>query len=306
MDAGGVESGSRGGSTSAAARWRSTPTWGTCPLSRRCRPTGRIRRPTRTPAGSTWGARGRPRGPAPSSGTPPKRSTTGSSRRGYEGSCSSVQRHVREWRLPARRGHRRRLPRARVGARHRAGGLRQLRGGGRRGEAAPQAARRMPSALQRALRRRPACPSAPSACARAAEVFRDGSDAPRASSCSTTPPGEAAACAARSRSHSCSRCFRAHYRMGSRCNPYSGNERVGRERRGLHQEKPARARPGRLDRRAERAAPGWMRQAERRLARDAPTDPQALSEDLAAMLALPSTPSTPCAGSVPLGQSAAW
>lgn len=52
----------------------------------------------------------------------------------------------------------------------------------------------------------PACPSAPSACARAWPRSSDGSGALRASSCSTTPPRRAAACAARSRSHSCSRC----------------------------------------------------------------------------------------------------
>ena len=48
--------------------------------------------------------------------------------RRYEGSYSAVQRHVREWRLAAGGSRGRRLPRARVGARHRAGGLRQLRG----------------------------------------------------------------------------------------------------------------------------------------------------------------------------------
>ena len=41
--------------------------------------------------------------------------------RGYEGSCSTVQRHVREWRLARGAGRRGRLPRARVGTGRRAG-----------------------------------------------------------------------------------------------------------------------------------------------------------------------------------------
>ena len=74
--------------------------------------------------------------------------------RGYEGSYSSVQRHVRKMEARARGRREGRLPRARVGAGHRPGRLRQLRGGGLRGEAAPEAAGAHPAPLERALRRR--------------------------------------------------------------------------------------------------------------------------------------------------------
>lgn len=88
--------------------------------------------------------------------------------------------------------------------------------------------------------------------------------------------------------------FRAHYRMGSRyCNPYSGNEKgsvenaVGFLRRNLLVPVP---RVGSLDELNALLRDGCDRPNAASRARDGRPTPEALAEDLAAMLALPSAP----------------
>ena len=88
--------------------------------------------------------------------------------------------------------------------------------------------------------------------------------------------------------------FRAHYRMGSRyCNPYSGNEKgsvenaVGFIRRNLLVPVPKVGSIGELN---ALLRDGCDRLNAASRARDGRPTPQALAEDLAAMLALPSAP----------------
>ena len=88
--------------------------------------------------------------------------------------------------------------------------------------------------------------------------------------------------------------FRAHYRMGSRyCNPYSGNEKgsvenaVGFIRRNLLVPVPRVGSIGELN---ALLRDGCDRLNAASRARDGRPAPQALAEDLAAMLALPSAP----------------
>ena len=161
-----------------------------------------------------------------------------------------------------------RLPRARVGAGHRPGRLRQLRGGGFRGEAALEAAGAHLAPLERALRRR-----------RHVAALR----------MHVRGPGRHLrvdrALAARARARQRHGGWPARSRGGHRVAPLLAvprplphgkpllqpqlgqREGLRGERRGVPEEEPPRAgAPGRLPRRAERAAARRVRPPERRIA----------------------------------------
>lgn len=213
--------------------------------------------------------------------------------RGYEGSYSTVQRHVREWRLA--RG---------AGA---GGGYLEL-------EWAPGTAQADYGSFEAALAGERAhlkllaltlphsnaryavagmSQRAECMCAGLAEIFGWIGRAPRelvldnATEAGRRVRGEV------TESHLFS-LFRAHYRMGSRyCNPYSGNEKgsvenaVGFIRRNLLVPVP---RVGSLAELNALLREGCDRLNAASRARDGRPTPEALAEDLAAMLALPSAP----------------
>ena len=213
--------------------------------------------------------------------------------RGYEGSYSSVQRYVREWRLARAAGAGGgylELERAPGTARADYGNFEAVAGGERLRlkllvVCLPHSNARFAVAgmSQRAERM----------CAGLAEVFGWVGRAPR-----ELVPDDAAEAGGRVRgevteSHLFS-LFRAHYRMGSRyCNPNSGNEKgsvenaVGFIRRNLLVPVP---RVGSLAELNALLRAGCDRPSASSRARDGRLTAEALPEDLAAMLSLPSAP----------------
>ena len=213
--------------------------------------------------------------------------------RGYEGSYSSVQRYVREWRLARAAGAGDgylELEWAPGTAQADYGNFEAVVAGERLRlkllvVALPHSNARFAVA---GMSQRAEC-----MCAGLAEVFGWVGRAPRelvldnATEAGRRVRGEV------TESHLFS-LFRAHYRMGSRyCNPYSGNEKgsvenaVGFIRRNLLVPVP---RVGSLAELNALLREGCDRLNAASRARDGRPTPEALAEDLAAMLALPSAP----------------